>query len=157
MQRARQEAPLPEPKYEEPELAEQDLRPSPVHPLHRYAAQHAEPAPEPEYREDLPFPEAGQEADPSRYDDALYGQIETGEQDFQRDPAYPNDPYAYQSEYEEEEPAPRRRSSGLMTVAAVLALGRGRDRRVRSPIETMSARPVAASRRSSRLTTARPR
>ena len=123
MQRARQEAPPPqEPEYVEPELAEQDLHPSPVHPLHRYAAQHPEPAPEPEYREDLPFPEAGQEPDPSRYDDALYGKIESGEQDFQRDPSYPDDPYAYQSDYEEEEPAPRKRGSGLMTVAAVLAL-----------------------------------
>ena len=124
MQRARQEAPPPqEPEYVEPELAEQEeLQPSAVHPLHRYAAQHPEPAPEPEYREDLPFPEAGQEPDPSRYDDALYGKIESGEQDFQRDPAYPDDPYAYQSDYEEDEPAPRKRSSGLMTVAAVLAL-----------------------------------
>ena len=39
----------------------------------------------------------------------------------QRDPAYPGDPYAYQSGYEEEEPEPRKRS-GLMAVAAVLAL-----------------------------------
>jgi len=123
MQRARQEVPPPqEPEYVEPEQAEQDLQPSLVHPLHRYTAQHAEPAPEPEYREDLPFPEAGQEPDPSRYDDALYGKIESGEQDFQRDPAYPDDPYAYQGGYEEDEPAPRKRSSGLMTVAAVLAL-----------------------------------
>ena len=59
--------------------------------------------------------------DPSRYDDALYGRLETGEHDYQRDPAYPDDPYAYQGEYEEE-PAPKKRSSGLMTVAAVLAL-----------------------------------
>jgi hypothetical protein len=123
MQRARQEPTSPpEPEYEEPEHAEPDLQPSPVHPLHRYAAQHPEPAPEPEYREDQPLPAAGREPDPSRYDDALYGQIESGEQEFQRDPAYPNDPYAYQSEYEEEEPAPRKRSSGLLTVVAVLAL-----------------------------------
>ena len=60
--------------------------------------------------------------DPSRYDDQLYGRLETGEHDYQRDPAYPDDPYAYQGEYEEEEPAPKKRSSGLMTVAAVLAL-----------------------------------
>ena len=45
----------------------------------------------------------------------------SGEQDYQRDPAYPDDPYAYQGDYEEE-PAPKKRSSGLMTVAAVLAL-----------------------------------
>ena len=122
MQRARQEA-LPQQDYEEPH--EEEYQPSPVHPLHRYAAQHAAaPAPEPEaeYRDDLPFPEAGHEPDPSRYDDALYGRIESGEQDFQRDPAYPDDPYAYQGAYEEEEPPPRKRSSGLMTVVAVLAL-----------------------------------
>ena len=59
--------------------------------------------------------------DPSRYDDALYGRIESVEQENQRDPAYPDDPYAYQRGYEEE-PAPRKRSSGLVTVAAVLAL-----------------------------------
>ena len=47
--------------------------------------------------------------------------LETGEHDYQRDPAYPDDPYAYQGDYEEE-PAPKKRSSGLMTVAAVLAL-----------------------------------
>jgi hypothetical protein len=126
MQRARHEPPPPvaapqehyQEHYEEPEP---EYQPSPVHPVHRYAAaQHA--TPEPEYREDLPFPDAGQEPDPSRYDDALYGRIESGDQDFQRDPAYPDDPYAYQSGYEEEEPAPRKRSSGLMTVAAVLAL-----------------------------------
>ena len=60
--------------------------------------------------------------DPSRYDDALYGRLETGEHDYQRDPAYPDDPYAYQGDEYEEEPAPKKRSSGLMTVAAVLAL-----------------------------------
>jgi hypothetical protein len=122
MQRARPEAP-PQQDYKEPQ--EEEYQPSPMHPLHRYAAQRAAvpaPEPEPEYREDLPFPEAGQQPDPSRYDDALYGQIESGEQDFQRDPAYPDDPYAYQGAYEEEEPPPRKRSSRLMTVVAVLAL-----------------------------------
>jgi sporulation related protein len=114
----------PSQDYEEP-----DLQPSAVHPVHRYAAQHTvAPAPEyrapvPEYREELPFEEPAQQPDPSRYDDALYGQIEAGEQDFQREAAYPDDPYAYQNAaYEEEEPPPRKRSSGLMTVGAVLAL-----------------------------------
>jgi hypothetical protein len=125
MQRVRQEAPqpvaAPQEHYQEHyEEQEPEYQPSPVHPLHRYAAHQA--APEPEYREDLPFPDAGQEPDPSRYDDALYGRIESGEHDFQRDPAYPDDPYAYQNAYEEEEPPRRKRSSGLMTVAAVLAL-----------------------------------
>lgn len=133
MQRTRHEVALPQQyaassqdyaapsqDYDEPEL-----QPSAVHPLHRYAAQHAAPpaVPAPEYHEELPIEEPAQEPDPSRYDDALYGQIEAGEQDFQRDAAYPDDPYAYQGEaYEEEEPPPRKRSSGLMTVGAVLAL-----------------------------------
>ena len=67
------------------------------------------------------YADAEPQQDPSRYDDALYGRIESGEHDYQRDPAYPDDPYAYQDGYEEE-PAPKKRSSGLMTVAAVLAL-----------------------------------
>ena len=47
--------------------------------------------------------------DPSRYDDALYGRLETGEHDYQRDPAYPDDPYAYQGETMRK--SPRRRSA----------------------------------------------
>ncbi len=115
MQRARHEAP-PQQEYEEPE---QDYQPSPVHPLHRYAAQ---PAAEPEqgYHEPQHYADE-RPVDPSRYDDALYGQIESGQQEYARDPAFPDDPYAYQSGYEEE-PEPRKRSSGLMTVVAVLAL-----------------------------------
>jgi hypothetical protein len=115
LQRARHEAP-PEPEYEEPES---DYQPSPVHPLHRYAAQPAT-APEQDYQEPQQYADE-QPADPSRYDDALYGQIESGEHEFARDPAFPDDPYAYQSAYEEE-PEPRKRSNGLVTVAAVLAL-----------------------------------
>ena len=60
-------------------------------------------------------------ADLSRYDDALYGPIESIEQENARDPTYPNDPYAYQSDYEEE-PEPRTRSGWVVTIAAVLAL-----------------------------------
>jgi len=120
MQRARQEAPPPE-DYADEEPA---YEPAPVHPLHRYAAQQpAAPAQEyqQEYQEEQHYADEAPQVDPSRYDDALYGQIESGEQEYQRDPAYPDDPYAYQSEYEE--PAePKRRSSGLVTVAAVLAL-----------------------------------
>ncbi|MBR0872590.1 SPOR domain-containing protein [Bradyrhizobium tropiciagri] len=139
MQRARREAAAPSPpppiEYDEPE---QDYQPSAVHPLHRYAAPPAQPAPEPvaayqptqAYEPATAFDEeaqqhsaAGQhEQDPSRYDDALYGQLESGQQqDLEREPAYPDDPYAYQGY--EEEPEPRRRSKGLIMVAAVLALG----------------------------------
>jgi hypothetical protein len=121
LQRARQEAPPPPQEYAD---EEPDYEPAPVHPLHRYAAQKpAAPAQEyqREYHEEPPYADEEPAADPSRYDDALYGQIEAGEQEYQRDPAYPDDPYAYQSEYEEP-PEAKRRSSGLMTVAAVLAL-----------------------------------
>ena len=103
-------------------------------PLHRYAAQQPQRAQQhqtqPRSRSRSPsrtMTSAPQQyadepqQDPSRYDDALYGRLETGEHDYQRDPAYPDDPYAYQGDYEEE-PAPKKRSSGLMTVAAVLAL-----------------------------------
>ena len=128
MQRARHETPLPPPPLpqeydDEPEYQQ----PAPVHPLHRYSAQqpqapsHEAPAQEQDYYE-APQQYADEpQQDPSRYDDALYGRLETGERDYQRDPAYPDDPYAYQGEYEEE-PAPKKRSSGLMTVVAVLAL-----------------------------------
>ena len=74
------------------------------------------------YHEPLYDESDGQQPDPSRYDDALYGQLEADAHDFQREPAYPDDPYAYQG-YEDESPeeSPKRRG-GLITVAAVLAL-----------------------------------
>ena len=109
MQRAsRQEAP-PQQDY-----------PSAVHPLQRYATPLAQP--EPEYHPAPPFADAEPEADPSRYDDALFGQLDSSAQD-QQDPAYPDDPYAYQDEFGDgvEEPA-KKRGGGMMTVVVVLAL-----------------------------------
>jgi hypothetical protein len=95
--------------------------PPPLHPLYR----HAQPAPpdaqyveEPAYEE-----EAEQHRDPSRYDDALYGQIETGAHDYQREPAYPDDPYAYQDDYDAEaEEQGNRRRGALFKLLALLAL-----------------------------------
>ena len=84
-QRARQEAPP---------------QPSPVHPLHRYAAPPAAAASEQDHHE--PQQDADEQpADPSRYDDALYGPIKSVEQENAGDPAYPDDPYAYQRGYEQ--------------------------------------------------------
>ena len=89
------------------------------HPLNRYAAQLAA-ASEQDHHE--PQQDADEQlADSSRYDDALYGPIKSVEQENAGDPAYPDDPYAYQRGYEEE-PEPRKRSSRMVTVAAVLAL-----------------------------------
>lgn len=137
MQRARHETPLPPPplpqEYDQKYDDEPEYQPAPVHPLHRYAAQppkspvyeppahQAPPAQDDYYEPPQQYADEPQQ-DPSRYDDALYGRLETGEHDYQRDPAYPDDPYAYQGDEYEEEPAPKKRSSGLMTVAAVLAL-----------------------------------
>lgn len=99
---------------------ESDFRQAAVHPLHRYAAPHHDA--EQSHQQDPAYPDYD-EADPSRYDDALYGQIETGAQDYQRQPAYPDDPYAYQEGYEEDlDEEPEKRRGGLMTVFAILAL-----------------------------------
>lgn len=68
-----------------------------------------------------PYPQ--QQPDPARYDDALYGRLQAGEQDYQRDPAYPDDPYAFQSDYPEADlDEPKKQRGGMMTVAAILAL-----------------------------------
>ena len=121
MQRAnRQESPAQD--YEEaPEQEYQEEYPSAVHPLHRYAAQHA--ATEPEYHPAPPSAATDHAVDSERYDDALYGQLDTSTQDLQPDPAYPDNSYAYQDSYDEgaEEPAPKR-GGGMITVAVVLAL-----------------------------------
>jgi len=93
----------------------------PVHPLHRYAT--PEPAAQYEnYRDEQAYEETAEQADPSRYDEALYGQLESGAQDYQREPAYPDDPYAYQDGYDEEAAPARKRGGGFLTVVAVLAL-----------------------------------
>jgi SPOR domain len=115
MQRAvRHEAPPPEQEY-----------PGAVHPLHRYAATHA--APEPDYHPAPPLPLADDEdheTDPSRYDDALYGALDSGaHQDALHDPVYAEDAYAYQDGYGDggEDQVPKRRG-GMATVVVVLAL-----------------------------------
>jgi hypothetical protein len=98
---------------------------SSVHPLRRYAAAH--PPAEPEYHEAPPFAadtDQHAQADPARYDDALYGEPDPGTYEAQqRDAAYADGSYAYQDGYgeeAEEEQKPRR--GGMMTVVAVLAL-----------------------------------
>ena len=70
-----------------------------MHPLHRYAAQHA--APEPDYHQAPSYADADHEPDPSRYDDALYGQLDPGAQQAQHDPAYADDAYGYQDGYDD--------------------------------------------------------
>ena len=96
--------------------------PSTVHPVQRYAAQqHA--AAEPDYEEES-YADDDRETDPSRYDDALYGEYDPDAKPEQSDRAFANDPYGYHPGYGDapEEPAPAKRRGGIATVAAVLAL-----------------------------------
>ena len=111
MQRAaRQEAPPPPPED----------YPSAVHPLHRYAAAHAAPGAD-DYDPAPPSADADHERDLSRYDDALYGELDSGAA--QHDAAYADDAYAYQESYGEgEADAMPKRRGGMVTVVAVLAL-----------------------------------
>ena len=104
---------------------QQDFFDTSVHPLRRYAAAH--PPAEPEYHEAPPFaaePDQHVQADPARYDDALYGQPDPGTYEAQqREAAYADDPYAYQDGYgEEAEEDQKPRRGGMITVVAVLAL-----------------------------------
>lgn len=110
MQRVARQEPAPQPQQDHP---------SSVHPLYRYAA--ANPAPEPDYDEAQTYDETDQERDQSRYDDALYGGLESAEQDAQHDQAYVDDDYQYQDDYGEGAEEPKRRR-GMITVLAVLAL-----------------------------------
>ena len=100
------------------EVPQQDY-PSAVHPLQRYA----QAAPEPDYQRVPPSADADREPDPSRYDDALYGQLDPGAQEPRHDPAYPDDPYGYQDGYDDgAEAQVQKRRGGMVTVIVVLAL-----------------------------------
>jgi hypothetical protein len=120
MQRAnRQEIPQQEPPPEYPEA---------VHPLQRYAAARVEPEPDyhqaqPAFDDDDREPDPSHDPDPSRYDDALYGQLDVGGHQSQHDPAYADDAYAYQDGYDDGiEDQGQKRRGGMATVIVVLAL-----------------------------------
>ncbi|MGY4333235.1 hypothetical protein ACVWWG_007652 [Bradyrhizobium sp. LB7.2] len=143
-----QPAPPPEPAY--------PVSGTPVHPLHRYSAQPTAPEPDfhqPQAHQDPAYQDqayqaqayqdqayqqpdqayreqAYQQPDPARYDDALYGRLEAGEQDYQRDPAYPDDPLRVPERLSRggsrrAEKAARRHDDGRGDPGAC----RGRDRR----------------------------
>jgi cell division septation protein DedD len=61
------------------------------------------------------------QADPNRYDDALYGQL-PGQGVHAQDENYQDDSYAYPDGYGEVAEEPQKRRGGMMTVAVVLAL-----------------------------------
>src|SRR4029079_7946694 len=110
-------APAPDPDFRQPQAYPDQGYQAPAYQAPAYQDQ-AYQQPDQAYQE-----QAYQQPDPARYDDALYGRLEAGEQDYQRDPAYPDDTYAVQSDY----PAahldePKKQRGGMMTVAAILAL-----------------------------------
>src|SRR6202035_3721425 len=110
----RQEIPPQEPPPEYP---------SAVHPLQRHAAAPFEPEPDYHQAPPPPFEEDDREPDPSRYDDALYGQLDAGGHQSRHEPAYADDAYAYQDGYDDGiEDQDQRRRGGMATVVVVLAL-----------------------------------
>jgi hypothetical protein len=115
MQRAVRHEPSPPP---------QDDYPSAVHPLQRYAAAHPPAEPEDYDPADLfaDTPQEHHEPDLSRYDDALYGSLDSGAQNAQHDQAYADDGYAYEEDQPFDAMDQPRRRGGMITVVAVLAL-----------------------------------
>jgi SPOR domain len=101
----------------------QQAYPSAVHPVQRYAAQHS--APEPVHQEES-YADDDRDADPSRYDDALYGEYDREARPEPSERTFASDPYGYHPGYGEddpaEQPAPPKRRGGIATVLAVLAL-----------------------------------
>jgi SPOR domain len=124
MQRAnakvtQREAPREPYRDRPPEIPSEEDYPAPVQPLYR----HAQPSPEEEYVEEAAYDEPEQQPDQSRYDDALYGQIGTGVQNYQRDAAYPDDPYAYEDDaVAAADERGNRRRGALFKLLALLAL-----------------------------------
>jgi hypothetical protein len=105
------------------EVPQQDY-PNSVHPLQqRYAGAARAAPPVPDYEQAPPFAEADPEPDPSRYDEALYGEADAGDPQTQHDAAYADDAYGYQDGYGDgtEEQVEKRRG-GMVTVVVVLAL-----------------------------------
>lgn len=116
----------PEPDFQQPQAHQDHAYQDQAYQAQAYQAQayqgHAHQQHDQAYQEQA-YQEPYQQPDPARYDDALYGRLEAGEQDYQRDPAYPDDPYAFQSDYPEADlDEPKKPRGGMMTVAAILAL-----------------------------------
>lgn len=104
-----------------------------LHPVQRYAAAHP---PEQDYHQAPAYAadhrqheqhqqeqQQYEQADPERYDDALYGELPATPLALPPDGGY-DDPYAYQDEYAEaaDDQGRKPRRGGMLTVAVVLAL-----------------------------------
>jgi hypothetical protein len=114
----------PEAPRQQPQPAPEQNFQEPVHPVHRYGAA-AQPAPQREAFEEPAFAEDDGHDEPSRYDDALFGQVDQGGQDFQRQQGYADDPYAFEEEdgYDDgEDEDHNKRGGGFAKVLMVLTL-----------------------------------
>jgi hypothetical protein len=87
-------------------------------PQPRYATPQA--ASEPDYHQPTSANAEDHALDPARYDDALYGQIDPGAQEFEHDPAYAEDQYYQDGEGAQHQV--RKRAGGMVTVVVLLAL-----------------------------------
>jgi hypothetical protein len=121
----RADGPPPWMQHRNPQQQQQPVEPSypsDVHPLRRYAAAHH--LPEPSHQ---PVPPAAYEAsNAERYDDALYGPVETdaeyAAQRYQLEPNYQDEAYAYQDGYADDVQQQKPRRGGFTTVMAVVVL-----------------------------------
>ena len=123
MQRAavRQEAPPPPPQPQQDYYADEDDYPAEVHPLHRYSA--PQPPTQHDYDPAQLFGDTHQQQpDMSRYDDALYGSLESDAQNAQHDHGYVDNAYAYEDDQQFDQVEEPRKRGGMITVFAVLAL-----------------------------------
>jgi hypothetical protein len=103
----------------------------PAHPLQRYPGEQSQVQaqyPQQQYRDEPMFDDRGRgQGQDARYDDALFGQLDTGGGGgggggFGRDEQY-EDPYAFQDDgYDEGEEEEPRKGNGFAKVAVVLAL-----------------------------------
>jgi hypothetical protein len=94
----------------------------PQPPAQRYQDEHYEAGAD--YHQTPSFAAADHDApqaDPGRYDDALYGQL-PGHDVHAQDENYQDDAYAYPDGYDEVAEEPQKRRGGMMTVAVVLTL-----------------------------------
>jgi cell division septation protein DedD len=114
---------FPDPEFAD-ELAKLDFRVGEAR--HRFGD---EAEADPRFHREPAFDEPAGGADPSRYDDALFGQLGPAQQDYQGEQDYQEEHFGYQDGYDEaeEEEAPKRRGGKVMVVVilALAVLGTG--------------------------------
>lgn len=111
-----------EPQFEQPQFDDPRLQPSQRDQQRHQPQFDSRPAADPYAAAQPSLPLEQPQFVPTRYDDALYGQLDPSQ--VRPDAGYPEDPYGYDDGYAEEPEsrAPKPRRNNMLTVAAVLAL-----------------------------------